>query len=161
MYTPEALLDLHERAHRSLQNLLAHCRRLSAEELDRAVPGFGYASVRLQLHHVMSAQEYWLGVLQGRSDPEDNEAAYPTLDALAGFRQQVAAATDAYLRRCSREELNTPRLMITWQKKEQRLVPALVVLRTLTHLYQHQGQITAMCRLLGKPAAGMDFPIAP
>ena len=32
MHTAEALLDFHERAHRNLTALLAHCRELSGEE---------------------------------------------------------------------------------------------------------------------------------
>lgn len=161
MYTPEALLDLHERAHRSLQKLLAHCRQFGAEELNRELPGFGYPSVRLQLHHEICAEDYWLGVLKGRPDPEDNEAAYPTVESLEAYARQVAAATDKYLRASSNAELNAARLLLTWQKKEQLLVPSLAVLRTQTHLYHHQGQILAMCRLLGKPAGGMDFPLGP
>jgi uncharacterized damage-inducible protein DinB len=33
-----------------------------------------------------------------------------------------------------------------------------VLLRTITHLYHHIGQVSAMCRLLGKPIPGSDFP---
>jgi uncharacterized damage-inducible protein DinB len=106
MYKTEALLDLHERAHRSLQKLLAHCRGLSAEESNRELPGFGYPSVRLQLYHTIGAEEYWIGVLRGDFDAEDNEAAYPTVESLEAYRQQLAAATDQYLRAASREELN-------------------------------------------------------
>jgi uncharacterized damage-inducible protein DinB len=160
MYTAETLLDLHERAHRSLQKLLEHCRQLSAEELDRKLPGFGYPSVRLQLHHEVGAEEYWIKVLQGRIEVEDNEADYPTVESLEAYRQQVFSATDEYLRAASAEELNTARRMLTWGNKERLLTPAHVFMRTLTHIYHHQGQIVAMCRLLGKPASGMDFPIA-
>jgi len=31
-------------------------------------------------------------------------------------------------------------------------------MRTLTHFFHHQGQIAAMCRLLGKPVSGLDYP---
>jgi len=127
MHTAEALLDLHERAHSSLQRLLAHCRQLSVEELDRELAGFGYPSVRLQLHHVIGGEEYWIGVLEG------------TVESLEAYRRRVFSATEKYLRAAS----------------------AHVFMRTLTHIYHHQGQIVAMCRLLGKPAAAMDYPIAP
>ena len=127
MHTAEALLDLHERAHSSLQRLLAHCRQLSVEELDRELAGFGYPSVRLQLHHVIGGEEYWIGVLEG------------TVESLEAYRRRVFSATDKHLRAAS----------------------AHVFMRTLTHIYHHQGQIVAMCRLLGKPAAAMDYPIAP
>lgn len=158
MHTSEALLDFHERAHRNLRGLLAHCRQLSIEELDRELAGFGYPSVRLQLHHEIGAEQYWIAVLQGRIEVDDNDAAYPTVDSLEAYRQQVFAATEAYMRGASSAELNTARLMLTWGNKERLLIPAHVVMRTLTHLYHHQGQVAAMCRLPGKPIAGLDYP---
>jgi len=160
MQTAEALIDLHERAHRNLKALLAHCRELSGEEMNRALTGFGYPTVRLQLHHGIGAEKYWIGVLQGRIDDADDSPDYPTVESLEACREQVFKATEANLRASSVEELNTPRPMMTWGKREKVLTPAHVFIRTLTHLYHHQGQIVAMCRLLGKPCTGLDYPIA-
>jgi uncharacterized damage-inducible protein DinB len=159
MHTKEALLDLHERAHRSLKSLLAQCRELSAEELDRELSGFGYPSVKLQLHHEIGAEQYWIGVLQGRIEVDDNPSDYPTVESLEAYHQKIFSATEEYLRTTSTEELNTARRMMTWGNKEKLLTPAHVIIRTQTHLYHHQGEITAMCRLLGKPARRLDFPI--
>jgi uncharacterized damage-inducible protein DinB len=160
MYTNDALLDLHERTHRSLQKLLGHCQPLTTEELNRAMNGFGYPSIRLQFHHQIGAEEYWIGVLQGRVEADENDAAYPTLASLEKYRQRVFSVTEDYLHRTLQEDLNTSRKMLTWGNKEKLLMPAHVFMRTLTHHYQHQGQILAMCRLLGKPASGMDFPLS-
>ncbi|MFH1143723.1 MAG: DinB family protein [Candidatus Eisenbacteria bacterium] len=160
MHTSAALLEFHERAHRNLAALLAHCRGLSSEEADREVPGFGYPSVRLQLHHGIGAEKYWIGVLQGRIDADDDAPDYPTIESLQAYRQRVFAATEGYLRAASLEELNTARPMMTWGGKERVLIPAHVFVRTLTHLYHHQGQVVAMCRLLGRPSTGLDYPIA-
>ncbi|XOV75412.1 MAG: hypothetical protein ACFHWZ_18795 [Phycisphaerales bacterium] len=55
MYTREALLDIHDRSHRSLSMLLDHCRGLDDEQLNRELDGFGYPTVRSQLHHIISA----------------------------------------------------------------------------------------------------------
>ncbi len=159
VYTCEALLDLHERSHRSLTALLALCRGLSAEEINRDFAGFGYPSVRLQLHHLIGAERYWIGVLQGRIDADEDAPDYPTIESLEAYREQVLAVTAAYLRAASVEELNTARPMMTWGNREQVLTPAHVIMRTLTHLYHHQGQIAAMCRLLGKAPNGLGFPI--
>jgi uncharacterized damage-inducible protein DinB len=49
--------------------------------------------------------------------------------------------------------------MITWRGEKKILVPAHVIIRTQVHIYHHQGQILAMCRLLGRPANGFDYPI--
>lgn len=143
-----------------MKKLLEHCRQLSAEELNREIVGFGYPTVRLQLHHEIAAEKYWIGVLQGRMDVDDNDSDYPTIESLDTYRQQVFSVTAEYLRAASVEELNTARSMKTWGNKERILTPAHVIIRTLTHLYHHQGQIVAMCSLLGKPAPGMDYPIA-
>lgn len=159
IYTAETLVEFHERAHRSLKRLLEHCRQLRAEELNRELAGFGYPTVRLQLHHVIGAEKYWIGVLQGRIDVDENDPDYPTIESLEVYRQQVLSATAEYLRASSVEELNTARSMMTWGNRKRILTPAHVFIRTQTHIYHHQGQIVAMCRLLGKPAAGMDYPI--
>jgi len=160
MYNAAALLDLHERGHRSLQKLLQHCEQFSAEELSRELPGFGYSNLRQQLEHMMGAEEYWISVVQGRYKEENGSADYPTVEALEAYRSQVAEATDAYLRQASEAELNTVREMWTWPGKMRMLVPAHIFMRTLTHIYQHQGQLLAMCRLLGRPGPGdLDFPL--
>lgn len=159
MYTTEALSDIHERTHRSLAKLMVHCGAMAPSAVDRPLEGFGYPTLRLQLHHVIGAERYWVGVIQGRVDAELDDGAYPTITALSAFREDVAAGTRAYLGAATQEELNTPRPMLTWGGREQVLAPARIILRTQTHVFQHQGQVVAMCRLLGSPAGGMDFPI--
>lgn len=160
MYTIEALLDLHKRAHGSFQKLLTHCSQLSTEELNQELQGFGYPTVRLQLHHILEAEKYWIGVLEGRIEADDNADDYSTIKSLEAYRKEVFKATEHHLRNASEEEFNIARPMMTWNKGEQLLKPAHILLRTQTHIYQHQGQILAMCRLLGKPGpAGLDFPI--
>ena len=159
MYTSEALLDLHERSHISLQKLLMHCQKLGAEELIRKLQGFGYPTVLLQLHHVIAAEKYWVSVLAGSMLIDDDPSDDTTIDSLSDYRKKVFEATVNYLRGASAEELNTTRTMTTWGNKERTIVPAHVLLRTQTHIFQHQGQILAMCRLLGKPASGLDFPL--
>lgn len=159
MLTADALLELLERSHRSLIALLAHCRGLSDQELNRELPGFGYPTIRLQLHHEIGAAKYWIGVLEGRIDAEEDDPDYPTVESLEAYREQVYILTERHLRTTSTAELNGPRPMMTWGDRERVLTPAHVIVRTLMHLYQHQGQIVAMCRLLGKPCgSGLDYP---
>jgi uncharacterized damage-inducible protein DinB len=158
MHTPEALLDLNQRTHRNLGALLAHCRGLSGAELTRELPGFGYPTVRLQLNHMIGAQKYWIGVIEGRIDVDDDEACL-TLEALEAYREEAQALVERYLRGASVEELNTPRSMMTWRRQERVLIPAQIVLRTVTHIYHHTGQVVAMCRLLGKPVEELSYPI--
>ena len=159
MYTSEALLDLHERSHISLQKLLMHCQKLGTEVLIRKLQGFGYPTVLLQLHHVIAAEKYWVSVLAGSMLIDDDPSDDTAINSLSDYRKEVFDATVNYLRGASAEELNTARTMTTWGNKERTIVPAHVLLRTQTHIFQHQGQILAMCRLFGKPASGMDFPL--
>ncbi len=161
MFNSKILSDIHYRAHQTLQKLLMHCRALEPGELNREMDEFGDPTVQLQLHHVISAERYWIGVLEGRMDVDEDEADYPTADALEAFRQKVFALGESYLQTASADELNTPRPMITWGNKERVLIPAHVFLRTQMHIYHHHGKVSAMCRLMGKPIPpGMDYPIA-
>ena len=159
MHTPEALMDLHERGHRNVAALLAHCNQLPAEAIDREMSGFGYPTIRLQLHHALGAERYWIGVLEGRIDADDDAPDYPTIESLESLREHVFSATRAYLRASSQHELNTPRSMMTWGNAEHVLTPAHVFARTLVHHYHHMGQVSAMCRILGRPCEGLDFPL--
>jgi len=162
MYTAAALLDLHRRSHQGLQRLLEHCAGLDPDAFDRELPGFGYPSVRLQLHHLIGAEEYWVGVLRGDFRVEDDAPDYPDLASLQAYRSRVARVTVEYLGGISDSELNQAREMLTWRGTRPRLTPAHVILRTQTHIFQHQGQILAQCRLLGRPSpGGLDFPLEP
>jgi uncharacterized damage-inducible protein DinB len=105
MHTPASLLDLHERTHRCLTVLLVHCRGFTDGDLHRELPGFGYPTIQLQLHHVIGAQRYWIGVLQGRIEADEDAPDFPTIETLERFRGQVFAATEAYLRGATAAEL--------------------------------------------------------
>ena len=60
----------------------------------------------------------------------------------------------------STDALNATRDMTTWGGKVHPLAPAHVVLRTVTHIYHHMGQVAAMCRILGHPVLkGVNYPI--
>lgn len=160
MFTPAALLDIHSRAHLSLSRLIDHCAGFSADELSREIAGFGYPTVRLQLHHAIGAEEYWVGVLRGLMLVDERPEDFASIEALRAYRQRVAQTTTDYLRGAAESELNTRRKMITWGGHERELAPAHIVVRTQTHIFQHQGQVAAMARLLGKPIpAGLDFPL--
>ena len=161
MYTPTALQDVHARTHKSLTLLLDHLEGMPPDVLGRAVPGFGYPTLLEQVHHVIGAERYWVGVLKGRLLTDEREEDRASLDALRAFRERVGRDTAAYLDAATEDEVNTPRPMQTWGGREVDLVPARVVIRTQTHAFHHLGQITAMCRLLGSPVpAGFDFPLA-
>ncbi len=160
MFSPAALIELHRRTHLSLERLLGHCAGFSPAELTRSIEGFGYPTVLLQLHHALGAEQYWIGVLNGRMLVDEHDADRESIPALRAFRDRVVAATREYLQGATEHEMDTRREVTTWGDRRTSVVPAHVVLRTQTHVFQHQGQVVAMCRLLGRPVPpGLDFPL--
>ena len=157
MYNPAALLDVHARAHESLRRLVVFCGGLTGDELGRAVTGFGFPTVLGQLEHTIGAEVYWQTVVtRGYTE----EATLPDLRDLAAvevFRQQTAAVTRSYLEGVSEAELNSPREMISDPGETRLLRPADVIMRVVTHIFNHQGQILAMCRSIGKPNDEIDL----
>jgi uncharacterized damage-inducible protein DinB len=161
MYTAETLLDVHGRAHESLRRLIVFCGDLTNDELRQPVTGFGFPTVLRQLEHTIGAEVYWQRVVTtGYSE----EATLPTLRDVAAietFRQQTAAATRSYLEGASEAELNRLRQMTSDPGRTRLLRPADVIMRVVTHIFSHQGQILAMCRHIGKPNAAhdLDYPV--
>ena len=163
MYTAAVLLDVHTRAHESLRRLVVHCTSLAEDELSMPLHGFGFPTVFQQLQHTLGAELYWQTVV---TRGYHEEAALPDLSSLAAieaFRRDVASATRAYVEGATDDELNTPRAMTSDPGVTRVLRPADVVLRIVTHIFNHQGQILSMCRALGKPneTIDLDYPIEP
>lgn len=163
MYTAAALIDIHARTHESLRRLIEHCSTLSPGQLVHEVDGFGFPTVLRQLQHTIGAEVYWQTVV---TTGYHEEAQLPDLSNLAAievFRQQVASATRAYLEGATEAELNTPRTMTSDPGETRVLTPADVILRIVTHVFNHQGQVLAMCRTLGSPneTIDLDYPITP
>ena len=77
------------------------------------------------------------------------------------FRRETASATRSYLDRASEAELNSPRVMISDPGRTRLLRPADVIMRVVTHIFNHQGQVLAMCRTIGKPndTHDLDYPV--
>jgi uncharacterized damage-inducible protein DinB len=161
MYNPAALLDVHTRAHESLRRLIVFCGDLTEDDLRRPLNGFGFPTVLGQLEHTIGAEVYWQTVVtRGYSE----EATLPPLQDLAAieaFRQQTASTTRSYLEGASEAELNSVRAMISDPGQTRLLRPADVIMRIVTHIFNHQGQTLAMCRSIGKPneQIDLDYPV--
>jgi uncharacterized damage-inducible protein DinB len=161
MYDGLTLLDIHSRAHESLRRLIVFCRNLSDSELRRPLTGFGHPTVWRQLEHTIGAEVYWQTVVTTGYSEEARLPEMRDLDAVEAFRAETASRTRGYLERASGSELNTPRVMISDPGQTRRLRPADVILRIVTHIFNHQGQVLAMCRTLGKPSDrfDLDYPV--
>jgi uncharacterized damage-inducible protein DinB len=161
IYTAEALLDIHARGHESLRRLMVFCGDLTEDELQRPVTGFGFPTVHRQLEHTIGAELYWQIVLMRGYSEEATLPELPDLAAMEAFRRQTESTTRSYLERATPAELNSPREMISDPGETRVLRPADVILRVVTHIFNHQGQILAMCRALGKPneTHDLDYPV--
>lgn len=161
MYSATALLDVHGRAHESLRRLIELCGALDDEELRQPLNGFGFPTVLGQLQHTVGAEVYWQTVVIRGYDKEATIPDVSRLAAIEEYRQQTASTTHDYLSGASASELNTPRSMVSDPGETRVLRPADVILRVVTHIFSHQGQILAMCRTLGKPntTIDLDYPV--
>lgn len=162
MYTAAALLDIHSRAERNFGKLIAYCRTLPAESLSTRLPGFGFPTIMLQLEHTIGAEWYWQTVITTGYNEEVTMPDLPDLDAMEDFRQRISVITHDYLSQASDSELNTLREMVSDPGETRLLRPADVILRIVTHIYNHLGQILAMSRTLGHPNNDewdLDYPL--
>ena len=161
MYTAHMLLDVHARAHESLRRVIVSCGALTDEELSRPIAGFGWSTVHRQLAHTIGAEVDWQTVVTRGYTEEATLPALPGVAALEAFRQQTAFATRSYLERASDAELNSRRPMISDPGQTRVLRPADVIMRVVTHIFNHQGQVLAMCRTMGKPndTHDLDYPM--
>ena len=161
MYNGPVLLDIHTRAHESLHGLIAFCGMLTGEELRRPLIGFGWPTIHRQLEHTIGAELYWQRVVTTGYAEEATVPALPDVPALEAWRKETASITRVYLEGATDAELNTARAMISDPGKTRVLRPADVIMRVVTHIFSHQGQVLAMCRTLGKPAerVDLDYPV--
>src|SRR5262245_32829695 len=161
MYNAETLLDIHARAHESLRRLIVFCGELTEDELRRPLTGFGFPTVLGQFAHTIGAEVYWQTVVARGYTEEATLPSLPHLAAIEAFRRQTASATRSYLDGASEAELNSPRAMISDPGQTRLLRPADVIMRVVTHIFNHQGQVLAMCRTLGKPNVehDLDYPV--
>jgi uncharacterized damage-inducible protein DinB len=162
MYNAATLLDIHTRAHESFRRLIVFCGELSADELRRPLNGFGFSTVLRQLEHTIGAEVYWQTVVTRGYSEEATLPDLPDIAAVEAFRRRTAAVTRSYLDGASEAELNTSRQMISDPGQTRVLRPADVIMRIVTHIYNHQGQMLAMCRTLGKPnddTHDLDYPL--
>jgi uncharacterized damage-inducible protein DinB len=131
-------------------------------------------TVHEQLHHLITTELYWVGVLRGRFMPgveltaaeqADHEpASFPAVADLEALRVRVATGTQDWLAAQSAQSLAVPVELGVWGGTVRTLIPAMVIMRTITHHHHHRGQVAAMARLLGYPLpwpSGLDFPIVP
>src|SRR5690349_8880149 len=161
MYNAATLLDIHTRAHVSLRRLIDLCGSLTDADLRRALTGFGFPTIHRQLEHTIGAEVYWQRVVTTGYTEEATLPDLPDVAAIEAFRAHTASITRSYLEGAGETELNSSRPMISDPGQTRVLRPADVILRIVTHIFNHQGQVLAMCRTIGKPndRRDLDYPM--
>lgn len=161
MYNAATLLDIHTRAHEAFRRLIVFCGDVTRDELHRPSSGFGFPTIAGQLEHTIGSEVYWQRVLTRGYTEEATLPPLADLAAIEAFRTETASVTRSYLDGASETELNSRRSMISDPGQTRVLRPADVIMRIVTHIFNHQGQVLAMCRTLGKPNEryDLDYPI--
>lgn len=157
MFTKEGIRALHGWTHDSLDLVYAHALALTPQQFVIEIPGFGRASVRDQLMHVIACEQGWVHGLQNLSWSKWSGADFPTAASLQAAKEQVKNETIAYLEGLSDQQLNTELTdrPANWVRPPG--TPAFVLHHVLTHAFHHKGQVVAMFRLLGCPAPDTDL----
>jgi uncharacterized damage-inducible protein DinB len=157
MFTREGMAALHRWTHRRLDDLLWHAAGLPPGLFTRKVDGFGHGNVRDQMLHMLAAEAYWVRALQDLPDSTPPQPEYLTVEDVARRKQQVLAATLAYLESLTEEQLNAE-----LDRRPQGWIgplrsPAFILHHIATHAFHHKGQVAAMFRLLGHPLGDTDL----
>ncbi len=164
MHSPTDLLELHRRAHLGTAALIEHCAGFTTEELNREHAAFNGASLARMIHHILEAEDYWMLVLRGEyreeADAFMNDGECRDVASMQQYLAKLAEQAGEWLGNVDSTWLNSPQEFLTWPDNRRELLPAMIVLRIVTHHFQHRGQAFSMCRLLGRPHAGADFPLS-
>jgi uncharacterized damage-inducible protein DinB len=157
MFTLDGIRKFHSWTHASLTLVLGHLETLPPASYTQQLPGFGYASLRDQVVHLLGCEMRWVRRLQdvpvGRWDPEQ----WPKVADARALQIQARAQTLDYLAGLTDDQLNANATLHFEDGDAAVRTPALVLHHVLTHAFHHKGQIVAMCRLLGHPAPDTDL----
>lgn len=157
MFTKDGLRAFHTWTHERLDLVFSHAAKLTHDELLRELTGFGRASVRDQLLHIVACEDVWVHDLQDIPRRRWQSADYPTVEALEQARQTVREQTNDYLDRLPESQLSIDLVQSPREWGGALRTPAFILHHVLTHAFHHKGQVVAMFRLIGHPAPDTDL----
>ncbi len=157
MFSKDGLKAFHRWTHESLHLVFEHAAALPAGTITEKVPGFGRATVRDQLVHILSTEANWIAGMQRQPLPRLSPSDFTTAASLLVGKRRVMDATTRYIDSLSESELNATirELPERWMGPPRS--PAYIVHHVLTHAFHHKGQVTAMFRILGSPIGDTDL----
>lgn len=157
MFTKDGVKAVHGWAHECLDLLFAHAAKLPQPLFVQAVPGFGHASVRDQLAHLLASEQTWVRGLQHLAPKRWVYTDFPEVALLQEAKQQVVADTTKYVDGLSDAQLNTVLAEIPTNWAGPPRSPAFILHHVATHAFHHKGQVAAMFRMLGHPISDTDL----
>ena len=157
MFTRDGVLRFHGWTHASIRLSLEHLSTIPEADYARALPGFGFPTLREQIIHVLNCEGFWIYTLQGFRYVDRNPAECPTVAEAVVFEREISQQTHAYLSELTDQQMNSDAKLCFPDGDAAVRTPALVVYHVLTHAFHHKGQIVAMCRVLGYPAPDTDL----
>jgi uncharacterized damage-inducible protein DinB len=157
LFTRDGIMKFHGWAHASIRLLLDHLSTVPEADYARALPGFGFPTLREQVIHLLNCEGFWIDTLQGRRYTDRSPTECPTVAEATVFEREISLQTHAYLSVLTDEQINSDTKLYFADGDVAVRTPALVVHHVLTHAFHHKGQAVAMCRVLGYPARDTDL----
>jgi uncharacterized damage-inducible protein DinB len=157
LFTLAGIRKFHDWTHASLTLLLDHLSTIPAGDYAKEVPGFGFATVRAQVVHILNCEGFWIQTLQAFPFADQDTAAWPTVSDARVLQREVSRKTLKYLSGLSEQSLNAGTELHFSDGDTAVRTPALILHHVLTHAFHHKGQIVSMCRSLGHPAPDTDL----
>lgn len=157
MFSRDGILKFHGWTHASLGVVLDHLSTIPDSDYARELPHFGFPTLRAQVIHIFNCEGFWIHTLQGTRFIDRNPVEYPAVAGARLLQDEVRGWTHAYLSELTDQQLNANTELRFPDGDMAIRTPALVIHHILTHAFHHKGQIVAMCRALGHPAADTDL----
>jgi len=143
--------------HECYDVLLAHIALVPSAVLTAELAGFGRATIREQLSHVMINEFAWIQVLQGLPILDAVPDDLTTITDLLNAKQKAFEGTSAYVDSMTDQAFNSDLERYSDEWIGPRRTPAYILQHVVTHAFHHKGQIVAMLRMLGHPAPDTDM----
>ena len=142
----------------AMEKLLAQAAGLTQEQLD-APTQYGRGSIRQLLFHSVGALEVWATVLATGSRPAQRRSrdAFPTLDDLRGYADEVNGMARAALAQHSEEALAEVVTTTDPRGNPWPLARWHMLAQPLTHAMQHRAEVAAELTRWGRSPGDLDF----
>ena len=157
VFTVEGIRKFHGWTHACISLVLDHLSTIPAGDYLKEVPGFGFGTLREQAIHIFNCEGFWIQMLRGLPHNNRKPEACPAVADAQVLQQDVSRQTHVYLSSLTDQQLNTNTELHFPDGDVAVRTPALVLHHVMTHAFHHKGQIVAMCRALGHPAADTDL----